>query len=115
MIIIDENVDQVLIDKLDTKNFDTFLIRDHHPGASDREIIAIAKSNKGLIITEDKDFGELVFSHGIGGLSIILLRYNKSDYNDITKNLMKVLADYYDRHDPYFITVTRKKIRIRKL
>lgn len=65
MIIIDENVDQVLIDRLDTDNFETFSIRQHQPGISDREIINIAKKKKGLIITEDKDFGELVFSYNI--------------------------------------------------
>ena len=65
MIIINENVDQVLIDRLRTENFETFSIRHQHAGISDRKVINIAKEKKGLIITEDKDFGELVFSYNI--------------------------------------------------
>ena len=63
MIIVDENVDQVLIEQLDLQNYDLLLIREYNPGLSDKEVIQLAKEKKGIIITEDKDFGELVFSH----------------------------------------------------
>jgi predicted nuclease of predicted toxin-antitoxin system len=115
MIIIDENVDQLLIDLLDTRGFDIYLIREHNPGITDREVIEIAKSKEGLIITEDKDFGELVFSYNIKNCSVILLRYDKDDYAEIANNLKKALSDFYDKPVHFFITITRKKIRIKKL
>ena len=42
MIIIDENVDQVLIDRLDKDNYEIISIREHQPGISDRKVIEIA-------------------------------------------------------------------------
>ena len=65
MIIVDENVDQVLIEQLDSQNYDLLLIREYNPGLSDKEVIKLAKEKKSIIITEDKDFGELVFSHDV--------------------------------------------------
>ena len=115
MIIIDENIDQVLIDRLDKDNYEIISIREHQPGISDRKVIEIAKSKKGLVITEDKDFGELVFSHNIRDCSVIFLRYHKPDYDQIEKNIIKVMEDYYNKPGHFFITITKKKIRIRKI
>jgi len=115
MIIIDENVDQVLIDRLGGKNYKIISIKEYKRGITDRKIIELAKSKNGLIITEDKDFGELVFSHGIKDCSVIFLRYNKTDYDLIEKNILKLLEDYYENPGHFFITVTKSEIRIRKI
>jgi predicted nuclease of predicted toxin-antitoxin system len=115
MIIIDENVDQVLIDKLETCNYEVFSIRENNPGMNDREIIHFAKDNKGMIITEDKDFGELVFSYGIQSCTVIFLRYKKDEYDFIEKNIMTVLNEFYLQNRNFFITITKNKIRIRKI
>ena len=115
MIIIDENVDKVIIDRLDKEFYEIISIKEHYRGISDRKVIEIAKSKKGLIITEDKDFGELVFSYNIRDCSIIFLRYNKPDYHQIEKNILKVVEEYYENPGRFFITITKKKIRIRKI
>jgi len=115
MIIIDENVDHILIDWLAGKKYKIISIKEYKRGISDREVIELAKSEKGLIITEDKDFGELVFSHGIKDCSVIFLRYNKMDYDLIEKNILRVLKEYYENPGHYFITITKRKIRIRKI
>ncbi len=116
MIIIDENVDQILVDKLlASKNYKIISIKESKRGISDREVIELAKSKKGLIITEDKDFGELVFSHNIKDCSVIFLRYDKIDYGQIEKNILKVLDNYYNNPCHYFITITKNKIRVRKI
>ena len=115
MIIADENVDQILVDRLKEENYEVLSIRDYQSGISDTEVINIAKSKKGLLLTEDKDFGELVFSYGIRGLSIIFIRYNKSDYEQIKKNILNVLKEYHDRPEHFFITITKRKIRIRNI
>lgn len=115
MIIIDENVDQILIGRLTDKNYKIISIKEYKRGISDREVIELAKLEKGLIITEDKDFGELVFSHGIKDCSVIFLRYNKMDFDLIENNILKVLEEYYENPGHYFITITKRKIRIRKI
>jgi predicted nuclease of predicted toxin-antitoxin system len=115
MIIIDENVDQSLVTKLKDYTTNVISIRDEHPGISDQDVIMIAKSNKGLVITEDKDFGELVFSHNLRGCSVMLLRYDKSDLAQMEHNIFKALQYYKNQKGHMFMTITGKKIRIRKI
>jgi len=116
MIIIDENVDQQIVDNIPKDKYEIISIREFSPGISDREIIELAKSKKkGIIVTEDKDFGELVFSHNIKDCSVIFLRYEKEDFRKIANNINKLLEDYYTKSEHYFITITINKIRIRKI
>ena len=74
MIIIDENIDKPIIDAIRKEYPESFVIRDENRGISDREIAKMASQDRGLIITEDKDFGDLVFYFGFTGFSVILLR-----------------------------------------
>lgn len=74
MIIIDENVGQELINQLVGFGHEVYSIREHQQGISDNLVIEIAKLKKGVLITEDKDFGELIFSHDIKDCSVIFLR-----------------------------------------
>ena len=115
MIIVDENVDQRYIDLLIAHGHDIYLIRDYHQGISDRQVIELALNKKAWVLTEDKDFGELVFSHNINDCSIILLRYKKVEHGDIAKQLIKVLNDYLDQPGRYFFTITKRKIRFRNI
>lgn len=115
MITADENVGQDLIDQLVELGYEVYSIREHLPGISDRKVIETVKSKKGFLITEDKDFGELIFSHGIRDCSVIFLRYNKQDIEQINKNIIKTLESYYWNRGHFFITITKDKIRIRKI
>ena len=115
MITADENVGQELIDQLLELGYEVYSIRKHQPGISDRMVIETVKLKKGFLLTEDKDFGELIFSHGIRDCSVIFLRYNKQDIEQINRNVIKTLDSYYRNLGNFFITITKDKIRIRKI
>lgn len=115
MIIADENLHQQFIDRLSADGFDVFLIREQLSGISDYEVAAFAQHKQGLIITEDKDFGELVFAHNIRSISVVFLRYDKADLNQVTQSLLRIVREYFDKTDNYFITITATKIRISQL
>jgi len=67
------------------------------------------------MITEDKDFGELVFSHGIEGVSVLLMRYDQPQYELIEASVLKCIEDYSRDPDRCFITVSKNKIRTRRI
>jgi predicted nuclease of predicted toxin-antitoxin system len=115
MIIFDENIDQLIIDSINKKNYDYLSIRDTYPGITDREIIEINKFKSGIIITEDKDFGELVFAYGIKSFSVFFLRYKKNEIDTIINNIHTLLDKYYHVTDHYFITITKQKVRVNRL
>lgn len=61
MIIFDENVETYWIELIKGKGYETFSIKENYPGISDKDVLEVAKDLGGLLITEDKDFGELIF------------------------------------------------------
>jgi len=115
MIIVDENISKDLIDFLSKNGYSLYSIREHQQGINDRMVIETVKLKNGFLITEDKDFGELIFSHGIRECSIIFLRYDKQDSEQIKQNLLISLNTYYQIKEHCFITITKNKIRVRKI
>ena len=81
---------------------------------SDPEIINIAKTSSGILITEDSDFGEWVFAHRMDGFSVIFLRYhNVREYFEIEAQLIKAVVSAQGSHENKFITITKNKTRTR--
>ena len=115
MIIFDENVDQWIADRLLELGHDVFLIREYRAGISDREVIDITASKKGVLVTEDKDFGELVFSHNLKNCSVILLRYKKSDIEQVVRSIVKILERQWQDPGHCFYTISKGKVRSRKM
>lgn len=115
MIVADENVDQVIITHLRENKCQVVSIREKNPGISDSEVIKQTIINKALLITEDKDFGELVFSHGIKDCSVVLLRCDSPPDSSFLAAIRKALEHNKLNPGHYFYTVTPKKIRFRKI
>ena len=97
------------------KGYETFSIKEKHPGISDKEVLDVVRNLGGLLITEDKDFGELVFSHGIEGVSVMLMRYDQPQYDLIEAYVLKCLEDYFSDPITCFITITKNKIKTRRI
>ncbi|MCP9753866.1 toxin-antitoxin system, toxin component [Lacihabitans sp. CCS-44] len=115
MILADENIDHQIIGYLRTKGFEVFSIYENLRGISDEEIIEISKKPRKIILTEDKDFGEWVYSHNEKNISVILLRYDFSETQHILQILDKVLNDRVSDLWGSFTTISPNKIRIRKI
>jgi predicted nuclease of predicted toxin-antitoxin system len=115
MILADEGLNYKLIVELRSAGYEVEWIRDFGAGMKDIDIIEIARKNKQIIITEDKDFGEWVFSHQITGLTVIFLRYDKEDYPVIISFLKDTLKTGEFVNTDQFITINKNKIRRRSI
>ena len=63
--LINENVPAAVVDALDEKGHDVTWIRTATPGLSDIEVLETAQKEKRILLTFDKDFGELTFRFGM--------------------------------------------------
>ena len=54
-------------------------VGDRKPSATDEDVIRKAEEENGILITDDKDFGELVFRLGEPSKGLILLRTSTTD------------------------------------
>ena len=115
MIIADENVEEYWIRLLKETGYKVYSVRENNQGISDLEVINVVRANKGILLTEDKDFGELVFAHSFKDVSVILLRYDQPKYDTVKNRLLNAIELYHDSESPVFITVTKNKTRVNRL
>ena len=72
--VADESVDYGIISQLRDNHFEVYSIMDETPGINDSKVLEIANILKCVLITEDKDFGELSFRLNFNHHGILLIR-----------------------------------------
>ncbi len=70
-ILTDENISPVIVAALEAAGHDVVAVATMMPGASDEAVIARAASDGRVLVTEDKDFGELAFKHDYRSAEIV--------------------------------------------
>jgi len=112
--LFDESVELRLGSFLKAQGHDVKAIAtDYTYGTEDEEVLKIAKSEQRILITNDKDFGELVFRYLHPHTGVILLRLKRVPFQMRQERLAEVIATYKHalRH---FLIVTLYTVRIRK-
>ena len=115
MILADENIDHSVISAIRSAGIAVYSIYESNRGLSDFEIIEFSRNPPRIILTEDKDFGEWVFSHHITDISVIFLRYNFTETEEITEQLIKFLKRPSSEIFGKFVTISIQKIRKREI
>ena len=72
-LVADENVDQPIVDRLRQDGHLVVAVAELSPSISDDEVLRQANQQSALLITGDKDFGELVYRLGRVHAGVILL------------------------------------------
>jgi len=112
--LTDENIGFKVIKPLRNLGFDIESILENHKGADDTTVLSLANQENRILITTDKDFGELVYVNKLIHSGIVLLRLK----NDSSENKLKVLNSLLKTHlkelGKAFTVVTDSKVRINK-
>lgn len=115
-LIADENIPKYVVDKLAEQGFEIVSIREILPGAKDKEVISFVEKKKGILLTFDKDFGELMYKERKAVKGIILLRFFPISPEVILKRLKNLFSKYPGlEFENNFIVVDEDKIRVRKI
>jgi predicted nuclease of predicted toxin-antitoxin system len=72
--IADECVDVQIIEHLIKIGYEVLFVPEMEPGISDKKVLDIANRESAILITSDKDFGELVFRQKRITSGVILIR-----------------------------------------
>ena len=111
--IVDESTGIAVVEYLETHGFDVVSVHDETPGIDDYLIVNRAFAEERIIITNDKDFGELVYKQQLKHKGIILLRLEDERAANKVAVVQKLLSLYSGKIKNSFIVVTESKIRIR--
>jgi len=110
--LVDECTGPAVAQWLVLQNHDVVSVFDEMRGADDREVIRIANEQNRILITNDKDFGELVFREKKPHKGVILLRLRDeraANKIDVLEHLLEKYENSLSRH---FSVVTETTVRI---
>ena len=114
-IVANENVAGTVIRELRRRGHDVLSVKESMRSETDENVLAKAQSEERLVITHDKDFGELAFRWGLAsGCGVILLRLSGSDPNQDNLRAVAVIESRTDWAG-HFAVVTNDRVRIRPL
>ena len=112
--LLDESADLRLARHLLSLGHDvTTVAHDHTQSVADPQVLSIAHRERRILITEDRDFGELVFRFGRAHAGVILFRFGSADLPTKIARLDYVLAHDADRLDQ-FLVVGQRNVRVHR-
>jgi predicted nuclease of predicted toxin-antitoxin system len=77
--LADECCDAFLVDGLRGDGHDVLYVKESAPGTDDHTVLQMAADQERVLLTEDKDFGELVVRLKLPAYGIVFLRMNPAD------------------------------------
>jgi predicted nuclease of predicted toxin-antitoxin system len=110
--LVDECVGTTVADYLKSKNHIVFSVFDEWRGASDSDLLQKSFLENYILITSDKDFGEMIFKSQKKHKGIILIRCQPNNFKQKIIVLTKLLANYADKLENNFVVVTNENVRI---
>lgn len=114
-ILANENVSGETVEALRNEDHDVIWIRTHAPGSTDEAVLAQAQTESRILITFDKDFGELAFLWGLPSSSgIILFRVETTGSLQATTLVLAALKSRSDWAG-HFSVVEKDRIRMTPL
>jgi predicted nuclease of predicted toxin-antitoxin system len=113
--LVDVGVGKKVEDYLLEERYDTKTVRSLDPRMPDQEIVRLAAIEQRIVVTMDKDFGELVYHSGMHHCGILLLRLEDATGSEKQRVIAKILEKYADNLKDNFCVYQNKRFRFRKL
>ncbi len=110
--LIDECTGSKVANWLRDENHEVFSVFDEARGISDDEVLIKASDENWILITNDKDFGEMIFRERRIHHGIVFLRLDDERAINKIKVLEQLLKNYAEKLSEQFVTVTETKVRI---
>jgi len=110
--LADESCDFAVVRALRRGGFDVLCISESSPRTEDSEVIRLALHEGRILLTEDKDFGRLVYSHGQDTLGVIFLRFPTFARREISRDVLNLVKQQGGKLVGSFVTVQPGRIRI---
>jgi predicted nuclease of predicted toxin-antitoxin system len=93
---------------------DIVCVRKVNSRATDEELLEIAVREQRIVLTMDKDFGELVYNSGKNHKGVLLLRLEDQTGKEKTRVLSEILEFHSENLEGHFSVYKKGRLRIRK-
>ena len=81
-------------------------------GAKDPEVIRLARDEGRVLLTEDKDFGQLVYASGQAGTGVVFLRFPAPVRRQAPTAILELVSKFGERLPTSFVVLEPGRARI---
>ncbi len=112
--LIDVNVGGEIERYLREKGYDTKSVREIDIRMEDEDIIRVAAAEERMVVTMDKDFGELVYHSSAAHSGVLLLRLEDDTADEKLQVVRHIIENYATEVKGCFCVFQHDRFRIRK-
>lgn len=114
-ILADENIEKPVVMRLRTEGHQVLHVSEISPGISDIAVLQLANQENAIVLTEDKDFGDLVFHLHYSVAGVILVRLPETvQSTEKAMIIAKVIERYQEQLFHAFTVIMANKLRLIK-
>ena len=113
--LADESCDFAVVYALRKAEHNVLAVAEITPRAADSDVIRLARKQRRILLTEDKDFGQLVYASGQKALGVVFLRFPVSARNIIANDIVMLVEKQKEKLFGSFVVVQPGKIRISRM
>lgn len=113
-LLADESVDRQVVQRLRQDGHEVLYIAEMAPSTSDEVVLERANALQAVLITADKDFGELVYRQGRVHAGVMLIRLAGVSLESKASMVSAVVRDRAAELVDGFSVVTPATVRIRR-
>lgn len=114
IFVADESLDGPVIRSLRDLGHQVLYIAESHAGFSDSQVLACAFHEQAILLTADKDFGDLIFRQGHSHFGVVLVRLKGIPPAEKAQIVARHVLKHGTDLELAFSVITRDSARVRR-
>jgi predicted nuclease of predicted toxin-antitoxin system len=111
--VVDESADRQIADALRKAGHEVVSIAEISPGIADDVVLHLANDTEAVLVTCDKDFGELIFRQHRAHAGVVLVRLAGHSSDEKAAIVVAAVEAHQTEIQSRFCVVSHRAIRIR--
>jgi predicted nuclease of predicted toxin-antitoxin system len=114
-ILADENLERPIVEYLRDQGHDVLYAAEVFASTPDLEVISRAVSEQRIVLSNDLDFGDLIFHRKLGAWGIVLLRLRAASLSEKLRLFQQHWPLAEAQAIGHFVVISNRRIRVRPL
>lgn len=110
--LADESCDFIVVKALRAAGFDVLPVVEVIPRATDAQVIELAIGERRILLTEDKDFGQLVYASAGTSPGVVLIRFPAGARNTLSPAMLDLIRRRGEQLSAAFVVLQPGRVRI---
>ena len=109
--LADESCDFAVVRALRAEGYDVLAVSEYMQRSVDSELLEQAYRETRVLLTEDKDFGWLVFASHSDSAGVVLIRFPANRRSTLAQSILQLVREHKDELQNAFVVIQPGQVR----